>query len=752
MSYLSARGIDDVRNDAETAVGVLAWSEDPKVRWEEAWRETFVHTAGLYGTGHGKTLIESCTDFKNLSPITRALLERASLETQLRVQAAEERLASFSFGDMWPVSISMASSLSGAVLSSPTKDAADRLQRFFVHHYRAVFGGRWPPPAPSHGSPQDAKGNGADEAIWLTRTVAQALQKDFGGLYDYLVNRDIIWDMSETRSSRKWLMVSETGNKAFESDTVDLPMTDILIEFDNRQRFPHIPHPYPLVPESIPAQPYTPMTGSSLGSPVSASNTGSMNFLKRNRTNTESEISSTVSTHRSAAVERRVHLAYTESTNIYVLGSDFVQSDLIDAFVKFEKTDRVGEVDPSLARRARWVLIYGILQILASVSVDAPSVRYRDGVSYHLSPQLKGARIPPWTKKSKHTGASSHHYLEAAHELSHCWVAPITWTASNTSASEEDGLLDDPEDGTSRLPNPNSPVSLEQGNLGLAFPYPPPLTLSGRSQGSSAATRSAGTFGSRAPTTFSMSSDGAHSDAAMSAASTPTWLQTSSSQSTTRTTTPSTATLPPMSPGLSETSGGSKGLGRTRKTMSPPMMSSDTLSAQSAAPTPRSRRAGQLSPAGRARVGEMSGEWEPVRRAEMSYERARRDISSASEAGSAASAGSGSGARRTRRKKKAVGGEMQGLRGSGPADGALSPSRSPSPARHGRGHGRRHDDDLEEEEDAAEDAEKMELGLDALGLESGIRYERPLLAPSETSSMAPVIRDFDELDVDDIMP
>lgn len=757
MSYLSARGIDDVRNDAETAVGVLAWSEDPKVRWEEAWCETFVHTAGLYGTGHGKTLIESCTDFKNLSPITRALLERASLETQLRVQAAEERLASFSFEDMWPASISMASSLSGAVLSSPAKDTADRLQRFFVDHYRTVFGGRWPPPAPSNGTLQDAKGNDADEAIWLTRTVAQALQKDFGGLYDYLVNRDIIWDMSETRSSRKWLMVSETGNKAFDSDTVDLPMTDILIEFDNRQRVPHIPHPYPLVPESIPTPPYSPMTGSSIGSPVSASNTGSMSFLKRNRTNTESEFSSPANTHRSAAVERRVQLAYTESTNIYVLGSDFTQSDLIDAFVKFEKTDRVGEVDPSLARRARWVLIYGILQTLATVSVDAPSVRYRDGVSYHLSPQLKGARIPPWAKKSKHTGASSHHYLEAAHERSHCWVAPITWTGSNTSASEEDGMLDDPEDETSRLPHPHSqPVSLEQGHLGLAFPYPPPLTLSGRSQGSSAATRSAGTLGSRAPTTFSMSSDGAHSDAAMSSASTPTWIQSFSSQSTTRATTPSTVTLPPMSPGLSETSAsGSKGFGRIRRTMSPPIMSSETFNARGA-PAPRNRRTGQLSPTGRARVGEMSGEWEPVRRAEMGYERARRDISSASETGSVASAGSGG-----RRRRENNVGEMQGMHGS-TFDRARSPRQSmapalrnregsPSPARHG-GHGRGHDDDLEEV-DGAEDAEKMVLGLDGLTeIEGVMKYERPLLAPSETSSMAPVIRDFDELDMDDIIP
>ena len=95
LNYLTARGIDDVRGDPETAVSLLAWAESPEVRWDEGWRESFVHCAGMYGE------LERCADFKHLTPITRALLERACLETQLRVQAAEERLAEMSFNDMW---------------------------------------------------------------------------------------------------------------------------------------------------------------------------------------------------------------------------------------------------------------------------------------------------------------------------------------------------------------------------------------------------------------------------------------------------------------------------------------------------------------------------------------------------------------------------------------------------------------------------------------------------------------------------
>ena len=197
--------------------------------------------------------------------------------------------------------------------------------------------------------------------MWLTRTVAQALQRDFAALYDYLVNRDIVWDGSEARSGRKWMMVSETGNRGFDADTDELPLTDMLIEFDNKLRFPHIPHPYPLVPESIPPPPdAAPLLNRK------ESGTGGMFGAKSSSKKNANTGAGNANAGRSGAVERRIQLAYTEATNICILGSDFTHSDLIDAFGKFEKTDRVGEIDPSLARRGRWVLIYGILQTLAS--------------------------------------------------------------------------------------------------------------------------------------------------------------------------------------------------------------------------------------------------------------------------------------------------------------------------------------------------------------------------------------------------
>ena len=238
LDYLSARGIDDPRNDPNTAVSILALSETPVVCWEEGWRESFIHCTGMYA------LLESCADFKNLTPITKALLERAHLETQMRIQRAEERLAEFAYDDMW--------SGSGPMTNSPGRAAADRLQKFLVGYYAALYGS-WPPPPPSPQAHMFSPAAGTQtlwegEDLWLTRTVARRLASDFTALYDYLVDRDIIWDESEFRSGRKWEMISESGDKCFTADTPDLSLTDTLIEFDNRLRYPHIPHPSPLCP------------------------------------------------------------------------------------------------------------------------------------------------------------------------------------------------------------------------------------------------------------------------------------------------------------------------------------------------------------------------------------------------------------------------------------------------------------------------------------------------------------------------
>jgi len=387
LNYISARQLDDTRNDPELAISLLAWSENTEVHWEEGWREAFVHSVGMYPDADG------CADFKAVSPISRALLDRAYLEMQLRVQTAEDHLGDFSFDINWPSSTPSSDNSAHA--------SAERLRLFLQEHYSQAWG-VWPPP--SRTGPARA-----GEDVWLDRDLVQRLQRDFGALYDYLVDREVLWDESETRSTRKWMMVSKSNTKTFVPDTLDLAMTDVLIEYDNRMRYPHVPHPFPLIPDSI-----SPAAGSAAQSRFKWDKTPSKSVEDR-------------------GLERRVQLAYTEATNIEMLGTDCMQSDLVDAFVRFEKSDLVGIVDPSIARRGRWVLIYAILQTLASVSVDSPNVRYKEGVSYLLSPRLKGTKIPPW--KGAQTAVA-----EATHESSYCWRTPLAWKDSGDEYDSDDNL------------------------------------------------------------------------------------------------------------------------------------------------------------------------------------------------------------------------------------------------------------------------------------------------------------------------
>ena len=452
ISYLSSRSVDDARNDAESAVSILAWSERPGIKWSEGWREAFLHCAGMYGgpSGGSRGGLERCADWKYVAPQTRALLERSWLEMRLKVQTAEERLAEFTFSDLWTGGAS--SEFRSTPPTGSAKATAERFQKMLTSHYTKAYG-TWPPRAPAGGRGDSDE----DEEIWLTRAVARDLQRDFGALYDYLVDREVVWDVSEARAGRKWMMVSTGWNKGFEADVPSMPMTDIIIEFDNKLRVPHIPHPHPLLPSSIPPQ------------PSSTSNSGGGIFKSTSGAQQQQQ-----SKH--AGRERRVALAYTESTNIDALDTAPCPSGLVDAFSRFEKSDFVGEVDPAMARRGRWVLLYGILQALAPVAVDAPRTKYTEGVAYHLSARL---RKPSWSKN----GGSQKVDLfgEVRHDMSYCWTAPARWAAeaggqtTGDEETEEDEDVDDDDD--------DDEVVLHEGYTGDNFR--PPRSLPALSEGGS---------------------------------------------------------------------------------------------------------------------------------------------------------------------------------------------------------------------------------------------------------------------------
>lgn len=359
--YLYRHKFDDVRNNPSYAASLLAFSELPGVQWREGYIEAFVHCVGMLNMG-----LDDIIEWRHITPHTKMFLQNANMEMEGRIHEAQVWLLTFDFTEMWPTS---------SAPPSPARGSFDRLRKWLCGYYESVFT-HWPP---------------GNNQTWLTHGMVMRLKNDFCGLYDYLVDRDVKFSGPEHHLGQKWA-ITNNFDQNFRADTYELAMTDILVGFDERNDFPHIPHPYPRTPISVPVQgkPKSPFT---LKKPVSPA-----------------EIQ---------ALSRRKALSYSEASNIYILRDQSQPTELISKFISFEQGDMLDSVDPFEARRGRWLLIYGILQVLATVSVDSPNLRYKEDCLYHLSPQMKG--IVPWADPNSPAEE------EAEHTRSHCWVVPSTW-------------------------------------------------------------------------------------------------------------------------------------------------------------------------------------------------------------------------------------------------------------------------------------------------------------------------------------
>jgi hypothetical protein len=150
VRYIYNRDLDDVRNSPLMAVSLLMWAEEPDVRWEEGWRECFTHCVGMYD------VVQKSKDFKRISPSTRKLMGMASKEMQDRVQAAEDRLASFRFQDIYMFTPETVSEMK----------AIGRLKEMFLQHFEGEYGS-WPPASSAQQDNQSA--DTAEPERWLSR-------------------------------------------------------------------------------------------------------------------------------------------------------------------------------------------------------------------------------------------------------------------------------------------------------------------------------------------------------------------------------------------------------------------------------------------------------------------------------------------------------------------------------------------------------------------------------------------------------
>lgn len=116
---------------------------------------------------------------------------------------------------------------------------------------------------------------------------------------------------------------------------------------------------------------------------------------------------------KSNALEKQAVQAYKMSRNMN-LKTGVASNKFYATYRHFERTDHPGELTPREARKGRWNIIHGILQNLATLSVDTSHLCFKHNVSYSLNPRLKGP--PPWEL------AKDHAFEETSPFDSHCWT------------------------------------------------------------------------------------------------------------------------------------------------------------------------------------------------------------------------------------------------------------------------------------------------------------------------------------------
>ena len=356
ITYLVKNRLHNVCNDPAAAAGLLAWCEDFEVEWEQGWREAFVHCCGMY------TQLKGIPEFYDISTTSRSLLEQSDLELRHRLQEAEDRLCGFQFERIWPPSITTTSSV---------RCSFERCRQFFKDHYGVKYKS-WPPrdSTSSHGQ-------------WLSKYVATDMQRGFGALYDFFVDRNVVWDNITKTSDRHRSLISKSSQELVGTNDYDIPLAKILAQHDHQQGNSNIPCPYPLLP-----------------SPP-ASNDGVQ------------QVKSPLFGSRSKSLEKQTAQQYSLASNAASLGQEkTITNALVEAFLRFEKADALGDTSPREARMGRWVLIYCVLQVLSTISVDTPKLFFTD-VTYFINPQLKD--MSPWKSASPET------FESASQAHSHCW-------------------------------------------------------------------------------------------------------------------------------------------------------------------------------------------------------------------------------------------------------------------------------------------------------------------------------------------
>jgi hypothetical protein len=394
-NYVNELHMADMKSSREKTIEGIVLGE--RMRSVMLYTEAFVHGVGKY---------EDLTRlgdprFELISPLTRNRMERASMDLFLRLKSINTRLEDFDFPAVFSgLMNSKTADESKVVRFDAWKSAFMATRKHVVAYYKHKYGS-WPPKASSKKNSLETSG--------LNRLVLIDLYHDVSHLYDLLVDR-------KSLTTRTVEGPSDDDGADDVNGITTKALRRVLSEYDRSS-----PPVQPPVPFDIPIYPNLKTTrgGYGIGDAKKDAKTRSKKLK-------DDEIATLLKA------------SYNPDSDI--------STPFLDAFRDLARKSAHGKSFDDLCdlRTGQWMFIYAVLQSLPMLVVDAPGVRWTEGVEYFLcEPPRSGV---PWAREDAGVqrgwysvaGSSGlvslpsdvvEHGVEGIYRRSHCWQMAERWAA-----------------------------------------------------------------------------------------------------------------------------------------------------------------------------------------------------------------------------------------------------------------------------------------------------------------------------------
>ncbi|KAG9229526.1 hypothetical protein BJ875DRAFT_387185 [Amylocarpus encephaloides] len=393
--------LEDVRNSREKTIEGIILGES--MRCANLYKESFTHAVGKYSAVKDKSL----PLFDSISPATRALLERASLDLGGRQSTANQLLVDFEFPSLFAgFAASTTSEESKFVRFKNWKANFLSMRKFVLSYYKDLHGS-WPPKASSKKNAFVVGG--------LNRLVLKGLYADLCSLYDLKADRSEV----TTRTS------DGDEEEAKSGGLTNAALRVLLGEFDRSSPpvKPPIPFDVPLVPSITTVDPRS----------------HQLSAKERHK----------LSTRRLKEYETTLIVAKTHNIDSHH------NTPFLEAYKKFEAKEAKGKNSLDLVDQAygHWIFLYAVIQSLPPLAVDALGLRYSEGVEYFLC--MPPSASMPWVDDAPKTTWYSvqggqrtvalptdlvENGNEAVYRRSHCWTAAEQWLGNANEETQEFSL------------------------------------------------------------------------------------------------------------------------------------------------------------------------------------------------------------------------------------------------------------------------------------------------------------------------